>query len=76
MAVGKAAKHTGPALTEGQLTRRRWLTWLSSVGLFGSAIISAIPNYSGFQMSVQIKSTTGSTGQTGRFSVAFSPCAP
>ncbi|MBK9315447.1 MAG: Rieske (2Fe-2S) protein [Acidobacteria bacterium] len=31
-------------LTEGRMTRRRMLTWLSSVGLFGSAIISVISN--------------------------------
>lgn len=28
----------------GQLTRRRLLTWLSSVGIFGSAIISIVAN--------------------------------
>ncbi len=31
-------------LTEGRMTRRRMLAWLSSVGLFGSAIISVISN--------------------------------
>lgn len=30
--------------TEGQLTRRRLLTWLSSVGIFGSALISLLAN--------------------------------
>src|SRR5581483_2803845 len=35
---------TEAELTEGQVTRRRLLTWLSSVGLFGSAIISAVAN--------------------------------
>ena len=30
--------------TEGQLTRRRLLTWLSSVGIFGSALISLVAN--------------------------------
>lgn len=31
-------------LTEGRMTRRRMLAWLSSMGLFGSAIISVISN--------------------------------
>lgn len=44
MAVGKPAKHVQEELTEGQQNRRRMLAWLSSVGLFGSAIISAISN--------------------------------
>ena len=30
--------------TEGQMTRRRLLTWLSSVGIFGSAVISVVAN--------------------------------
>lgn len=45
MAVGKPAKHAVEELTEGQQNRRRMLAWLSSVGLFGSAIISAISNF-------------------------------
>lgn len=44
MAVGKPAKHSVEELTEGQQNRRRMLAWLSSVGLFGSAIVSAISN--------------------------------
>lgn len=44
MAVGKPAKHAVEELTEGQQNRRRMLAWLSSVGLFGSAIVSAISN--------------------------------
>ncbi|MGE0101050.1 MAG: ubiquinol-cytochrome c reductase iron-sulfur subunit [Blastocatellales bacterium] len=31
-------------LTEGRMTRRSMLAWLSSVGLFGSAVISMISN--------------------------------
>lgn len=30
--------------TEGQMTRRRLLTWLSSFGLFGSAVVSVFSN--------------------------------
>lgn len=44
MAVGKPAKHQETPVSEGQMTRRRLLAWLSSVGIFGSAIISAISN--------------------------------
>ncbi len=38
----KAAPNT--ELTEGQMARRRLLNWLSSVGLFGSAMISIVSN--------------------------------
>jgi cytochrome b6-f complex iron-sulfur subunit len=31
--------------SEGQMTRRRLLIWLSSVGLFGSAVISVASNF-------------------------------
>jgi hypothetical protein len=44
MAVGKPTKHSETPVSEGQMTRRRLLAWLSSVGIFGSAIITAISN--------------------------------
>jgi cytochrome b6-f complex iron-sulfur subunit len=43
-ALKKALAEPAPE-TEGQITRRRLLIWLSSVGLFGSAVISAVSNF-------------------------------
>lgn len=51
----------GPG-TEGQMTRRRLLTWLSSFGLFGSAVISMFSNL------VFIK-PRATYGQPNRFSI-------
>jgi cytochrome b6-f complex iron-sulfur subunit len=48
--------------SEGQMTRRRLLTWLSSVGLFGSAVISVVANL------VFIK-PRATYGQPNRFSI-------
>ena len=41
------ATSTRPEVNDdaGQMNRRRFLTWLSSVGLFGSALVSAISNF-------------------------------
>ena len=47
---------------EGPMTRRRLLTWLSSMGLFGSAVISVIANL------VFIK-PRATYGQPSRFSI-------
>lgn len=44
MAMAKKASASKLEPTEGQVTRRRLLTWLSSFGLFGSVIVSAISN--------------------------------
>lgn len=44
MAMAKKASASEPEPTEGQITRRRLLTWLSSFGLFGSVVVSVISN--------------------------------
>lgn len=51
-----------PEQSEGQITRRRLLTWLSSFGLFGSGVISVISNL------VFIK-PRATYGQPSRFSI-------
>jgi len=43
MAVGKTS-HDNQAVEEPNAGRRRLLAWLSSVGLFGSAVLSAVSN--------------------------------
>lgn len=62
MAVVNKTHNPEPEPTEGQMTRRRLLTWLSSFGLFGSAIISVISNL------VFIK-PRATYGQPNRFSI-------
>lgn len=42
--MAKKAIETTEQTTEGQITRRRLLTWLSSFGLVGSAVISVVSN--------------------------------
>jgi len=42
--MARKVKTSDPEMTEGQMTRRRLLTWLSSVGLFGSALVSIVSN--------------------------------
>lgn len=39
-----AKKTLSETPTEGQITRRRMLAWLTSVGLFGSAVVSLFSN--------------------------------
>jgi cytochrome b6-f complex iron-sulfur subunit len=55
-------KDTAELETEGQMNRRRLLVWLSSVGLFGSAAISAASNF----LFVKPRATYG---QPTRFSI-------
>lgn len=61
MTTKKTNEPVGEA-TEGQMTRRRLLTWLSSVGLFGSAVISLVSN------AIFIK-PRATYGQPNRFSI-------
>ncbi len=51
-----------PAASEATINRRRVLSWLSSVGLFGSAVLSAFSNF------VFIK-PRATYGQPSRFSI-------
>ena len=44
MAAAKTSHDKHPAPEEPNVGRRRLLTWLSSVGLFGSAVLSAVSN--------------------------------
>lgn len=62
MAMAKKAHASEPEPTEGQITRRRMLNWLSSFGLFGSAIVSIFSNL------VFIK-PRATYGQPNRFSI-------
>lgn len=62
MATAKKIQATEPEPTEGQVTRRRMLSWLSSFGLFGSAVVSVISNL------VFIK-PRATYGQPNRFSI-------
>lgn len=62
MAVAKKASTSETELTEGQVTRRRMLNWLSSFGLFGSAVVSIFSNL------VFIK-PRATYGQPNRFSI-------
>lgn len=60
--MAKKAIESNKELTEGQMTRRRLLTWLSSFGLFGSAVVSIVSNL------VFIK-PRATYGQPNRFSI-------
>lgn len=62
MATAKKVHATEPEPTEGQVTRRRMLNWLSSFGLFGSAVVSIFSNL------VFIK-PRATYGQPNRFSI-------
>ncbi len=62
MAMAKKVQMTEPEPTEGQITRRRMLNWLSSFGLFGSAVVSIFSNL------VFIK-PRATYGQPNRFSI-------
>jgi len=62
MAMARKAQTTEPEPTEGQITRRRMLNWLSSFGLFGSAVVSIFSNL------VFIK-PRATYGQPNRFSI-------
>ena len=62
MAMAKKANTSNEELTEGQVTRRRMLNWLSSFGLFGSAVVSIFSNL------VFIK-PRATYGQPNRFSI-------
>ncbi len=62
MATAKKVPATEPEPTEGQVTRRRMLNWLSSFGLFGSAVVSIFSNL------VFIK-PRATYGQPNRFSI-------
>ena len=62
MATAKKVPATEPEPTEGQVTRRRMLDWLSSFGLFGSAVVSIFSNL------VFIK-PRATYGQPNRFSI-------
>jgi cytochrome b6-f complex iron-sulfur subunit len=62
MAVAKKARTSENELNEAQATRRRMLTWLSSFGLFGSALVSIVSNL------VFIK-PRATYGQPNRFSI-------
>lgn len=62
MAMAKKAQTAEPEPTEGQITRRRMLNWLSSFGLFGSAVVSVFSNL------VFIK-PRATYGQPNRFSI-------
>lgn len=60
--MAKKAIEKNKEMTEGQMTRRRLLTWLSSFGLFGSAVVSIVSNL------VFIK-PRATYGQPNRFSI-------
>ena len=62
MSMAKKKIANNPERTEGQITRRNLLAWLSSVGLFGSAVISIFSNL------VFIK-PRATYGQPNRFSI-------
>lgn len=62
MSMAKKNIANNPERTEGQITRRNLLVWLSSVGLFGSAVISIFSNL------VFIK-PRATYGQPNRFSI-------
>lgn len=62
MATAKKANTSNDELTEGQVTRRRVLSWLSGFGLFGSAVVSIFSNL------VFIK-PRATYGQPNRFSI-------
>ena len=62
MPVASTHPDSHTASTEAHMPRRRLLAWLTSVGLFGSAVLSAVSNL------VFIK-PRATYGQPGRFAI-------